>query len=353
MKKSGGIGKAVLLCVGVTLILIGLMACSPTYYTPSPEDGDIYLTWAAANIRAQHAQETAAALNALVTRQAQQTRTAQEQFFFQVTQTAVAWNMENQRANATATARAIATATADWHARATATAQAAATATAIGYANATATASSAATATATAEHATATAVAPTVAIVQARTETELRREEWRQRTAPAEHILRVVFWAVLVLVGIASLLWLIPRAYHALMMRFLALRSGAPDKPLILAPASDGFWTAWVRPPRLTAYDADRAGGPGLFIDLATGEAKELPGGDPDTTRRDQGIDAGARLAAAAGRLPPGAAAKTAREIQAPPPYRILPPSETPPPPIAAALPVLDAQWREEEGEGE
>jgi hypothetical protein len=322
-----------ILCVGIALILIGLMACTPTY-TPSPKDGDIYLTWAVANMRAQSAQETAEAVGALMTQQARATAAAQEQFFFQVTQTAVAWEMESQRANATATA------------------QAAATATAIGYANATATASSAATATATAEHATATAVAPTVAIVHARTETELRREEWRQRTAPAEHILRVVFWTVLVLVGIASLLWLIPRAYHALMMRFLALRSGAPDKPLILAPASDGFWTAWVRAPRLAAYDADRAGGPGLFIDLATGEAKELPGGDPDTTRRDQGIDAGARLAAAAGRLPPGAAARVAREIQSPPPYRILPPSETPPPPIAAALPVLDAQWREEE-EGE
>jgi len=340
MRKSGGTGRAVILCVGVTLILIGLMACAPTY-TPSPEDGDIYLTWAVANLRAQSAQETAEAVSALVTRQAQQTRTAQEQFFFQVTQTAVAWNMENQRANATATAQTVATVTADGYAQATATAQAAATATAIGYANATATAATAA-----------TAVAPTTAIVQARTETELRREEWRQRTAPVEHVLRVVFWAILVLVGIASLLWLIPRAYHALMMRFLALRSGAPDKPLILAPASDGFWTAWIRAPRLAAYDADRAGGPGLVIDLATGEAKELPGGDPDTTRRDQAGDALARVAAATGRLPSGAAARAAREIQAPPPYRILPPSETPPPPIAAALPVLDAQWREEE-EGE
>ena len=351
MKKSGGIGRAVILCAGVTLILIGLMACTPTY-TPSPEDGDIYLTWAVANLRAQHAQETAEAVNRMVTQHAQWTRTAQEQYFFQVTQTAVAWNMENQRANATATAQAVATATADWHARATATAQAAATATAIGYANATATARADATATATAANATATAVAPTVAIVQARTETELRREEWRQRTAPVEHVLRVLFWAVLVLVGIASLLWLIPRVYNALMMRFLALRSGAPDKPLVLAPASDGFWTAWVRAPRLAAYDADRAGGPGLVIDLATGEAKELPGGDPDTTRRDQAVDAIARPAAAAGRLSSSAAAKAAREIQAPPPYRILPPSETPPPPIAAALPVLDAQWHEEE-EGE
>jgi len=342
----------VLLCAGIALILIGLMACTPTY-TPSPKDGDIYLTWAVANMRAQSAQETAEAVGALMTQQARATAAAQEQFFFQVTQTAVAWEMESRRANATATAQAIATATAEGYARATATAQAAATATAIGYANATATASSAATATATAEHATATAVAPTVAIVQARTGTELRREEWRQRTAPAEHILRVVFWAVLVLVGIVSLLWLIPRAYHALMMRFLALRSGAPDKPLILAPASDGFWTAWVRAPRLAAYDADRAGGPGLVIDLATGDAKELPGGDPDTTRRDQAVDAVTRPTAAAGRLPSGAAAKTAREIQAPPPYRILPPSETPPPPIAAALPVLDAQWREEEEEGE
>ena len=333
LKTIGGGDR--FLTVGVAVIVTMLLAISCAAPTPVPE-GDIYLTWAAANLRAQSAQETAQAITLRVTQQARLTQQAREAYWFGVTQTAVAWNQEAQRAGATATAAAQATATAIGYAHETATAVARATATAEHYARETATAS-----------ARATAVAPTVALAQERLETEIKREEWRQATIPIEHILQLLFWVGLIALAIATLVWAIPRAWHTLMLLILRARAGSPDKAVAYILTSAGFLNAWLHAPKLTTYDPDRDEGPGLVVDLETGEACRLPGGSPDTARQDQVVDALTRPAAASGRVPLGVTEQAARALQAPP-YRILPPGN-PPPQIASALPVLDARWREEE----
>lgn len=344
--KIGG-GKVA--SIGVALIVLALLAAScattPTPI-PSPEDGDIYLTWSIANLQAESAQLTAQAYGltaqaarAQVTRQAEMTAQARNEYWFHVTQTAVALTQEAQRAQATATAAAQATATAIGYAQATATAQAQATATAIWYARETAVAAQ-----------TATAVAPTIALTQKQLETDLKREEWRQATVPIEHILRLIFWLALIALAVATLVWAIPKAYYAVMFLILRSRSGAPDKAVAYILAAPGFFGGWANPPRLTAYDPDRDEGPGQVVDPATGEARRLPGGSPETARQDQVVDALTRPAAVSGgRLSSGVTAQAARALQ-PPAYRILPPDSPPPAPIAAALPALDAQWRELEG---
>lgn len=313
--------------IGVALIILALLVAScattPTAI-PSPEDGDVYLTWAAANLRAQSAQETAQAAALRVTQQAQLTAQARNEYWFRVTQTAVAWTQEAQRAQATAVA---------------ATASARATETAIWYARETAVAAQ-----------TATAVAPTIALTQKQLETDLEREEWRQATVPIEHILRLIFWLALIALAVATLVWAIPKAYYAVMFLILRSRSGAPDKAVAYILAAPGFFGGWANPPRLTAYDPDRDEGPGQVVDPATGEARRLPGGSPETARQDQVVDALTRPAAVSGgRFSSGVTAQAARALQ-PPAYRILPPDSPPPAPIAAALPALDAQWQEMEG---
>lgn len=346
------IGGGSIAGIGVALVVLVLLvaSCATPTPVPSPEDGDVYLTWAAANLRAQSAQETAQAAALRVTQQAQLTAQARNEYWFRVTQTAVAWTQEAQRAQATATAAAQATATAIGYAQATATAQAQATAVAAtASARATETAIWYARETAVAAQ-TATAVAPTIAIVQKQLETDLKREEWRQATVPIEHILRLVFWLALIALAIATLVWAIPKAYYAVMFLILRSRSGVPDKAVAYILAAPGFFGGWANPPRLATYDPDRDEGPGQVIDPVTGEARRLPGGNPEVTVNDQRVDALTRTAAVSGGHPAGVTAQAVRALQQPA-YRILPPDSPPPAPIAAALPALDAQWRELEGD--
>lgn len=71
-----------------------------------------------------------------------------------------------------------------------------------------------------------------------------KRLEWERRTAPILRILKVALYAALTLIGLDALVWLIPRAWHALMLRLLAFRTGSPDMPLILAVVSRGLFRA-------------------------------------------------------------------------------------------------------------
>ncbi len=333
------------------------------YYavTPCPTPAfSLYGTAAMANIQANHAQETAAAMqmtaeaiNAVITQEAQQTVAAREQWLFEQTQIAVAATSTAAALQATRTAEANATGTAIAYAQATETAQAHRTATAIAYTQATATAQAAQTATAV-YYAEQTAVAaPTATLTAANLATELTQRRWEQATTPIVHVLRLVLWVALALVGVAALVWLIPRAWHALMLRFLAFRTGSPDMPLILAVVNRGLFKAWVQAPQLTTYNADRDGGPGQAIDLNTGDAKALPGGSPEVVRSDQIVDTVTRPVAAAAqngrRLHPGAAVQAAGRLhrQSRLPYVMLPATDTPPPQIAGQVEILDAQWEE------
>lgn len=335
MRNSGG---KFFLIVGVALIFgfLALRSCeTSTPPPPGSESGDIYLTWAAANLRAQSAQETAQAVAAQVTRQAQVTHQARDAYWFSVTQTAVAWDQENQRAHATATAGAQATATAVGYARETVTAVAQATATAEYHVRETATAVS-----------YQTAVAPTIAIVQAELERALTQEKWRQATVPVEHIVRLVLWITLIVVAIAILVWTVPRAWHTLMLLALRTSAGKPDKPVLTLITWSGFLRPWLRAPTVLTYDFDRDEGPGVRVNLETGDAHSLPGGSPEVARGDQFVDLYAR-AAALGRLPASVGKAAERALQSPPPYRILSSSE-PPASIAGALPQLSEQWARE-----
>lgn len=330
---------------GTVLLLLIITGCKDyAHYaiTPCPTPPySLYGTAAMANIQADHAQQTASAMqmtaqavNVLLTQEVHKTVAAREQWAFEQTQAAVAATGTTAAMQATQTAAANATGTAIAYAQATATTQAAQTATAVYYAQATAEA------------------APTATLVAAQTAALAERLEWERRTAPILRILQVALYAALTLIGVVALVWLIPRAWHALMLRLLAFRTGSPDMPLVLAVASRGVFRAWTQAPQLTAYNADRDGGPGQAIDLASGEARALPGGNPMLARGDQIVDTVTRpvaAAAQAGRsLHPGRAVQAAARLQRESrPYVILPPTETPPPQIADQVGVLDARWEE------
>jgi hypothetical protein len=327
MTRHRPILLSVTVACSVVLLLVFSGGCATPAAVPYSVSGDQFLTQAASNYAAATAvaqatqeclQLTAEARSA--TTQAEdarvrQTAEAREEYFFEQTQTAVA-------GQTTATAEAQVAATAAAIAQATSTARAEATSTAAAFARATETVQAQATGTAVA-YAEATAVAAPIRTAEARQaareqaamETELERLEWEQCTAPVLYILEMLFWVVLVLIGLATLVWAIPRLYHLLALR-LASRGGENgDKVVYFVPLVGGIKEAWTGLPRLLAYDPDRDAGPGQVIEAEVVESGPLPGGDPAVTMRDQAIDLVHRPVVAGGRRP---SQRTMRQIAEP-----------------------------------
>jgi hypothetical protein len=278
-----------LIIVVFSMLVVGC-ATPGGYVLPS---GETFLTQAAENIVAATvvARQTAEAVQSTAQVQAerqQATVEAREQFFFELTQTAIA-------VQATATAEAHRTATA---VAATTTAAARAQATATAEANATSTAVFDVIATQTAAPIE-TRTAGQLAEEQAERDVRLKRLEWEEKTAALVYVAEIAFWGTLIVICLWTLVWAIPRLYHLLALKLGSRNDGGGDKAVFFVPLMDGLRAAWLDAPRLLAYDHDRDRGPGQVIDGS--RTGLLPGGDPSVTFRDQAIDMQTRPVIAAG----------------------------------------------------
>jgi hypothetical protein len=281
----------------VTAIIIAttwLTVASGCATSPYPISGEMYLvaatqvaqaTQVVIDATADAVQATADAKAAI----AQATSDAREEWEFQQRQTTVASTAMAEAAHATSTAMAEI-------AQATGTAQAHATATAIAGVQATETAWARATSTAQAEHAATQTAAPILtqtaredAVRRAEDAARLERLKWERRLAPLTYVAELLFWGLLVAIGLVTLIWGIPRLFNVLAVRCAAWNTGSADKPMFFFAVFRGFLDPWLKPLDVGAYDPDRDKGPGQIIDVSA--PGMLPGDDPATTARDQAID--------------------------------------------------------------
>jgi hypothetical protein len=337
----------IVVAVVIVLLTVSTGCESGAYYTsstPLAGDGNLYATQSLANMQADAAAQTAQAVNSAVTAQAQQTVAARDQWFFEQTRTVVAGTAMAVSAQATETAVTRLTETAIAHAQATETTAAKATETSVARACATEIAQAQATSTSEARAVETAVAAPTATLQAAQVKKELTELEWEETTAPIVHILTIVFWIVLIVIGLWTLFWGIPRFYHLLALRLAARDGGGGDKAVLVVPLVGGLWKAWRDFPSLLTYDADRDSGPGQVI-KATGEAKLLPGGDAEVTMRDQAVDLMTRPVVAGGRRP---SRRAVQQMTQTPAYRILSPSKRPPDQLidAESIEVLEAEWK-------
>ena len=367
------------------LVLMAVAGCAAAGgYTSS--SGPEFLTQAAANLAAATsiAKQTADAATAVAQQTAevvQQTRNAQAQWAFEATQTAVAVEAARQEsAHATATAETILHATATAQVQATAAAQAALQATKVAEAHATGTAQANQQATATAEaHAIQTAQAnqqatATASVVETRTAMELAEEEaeravrmkrlrWQEMTAPLIYLAEMLFWLVLVLIGLWTLVWLIPRLYHLLALK-LSNKGDIFFVPMLGGREDDDGWSMipslianWMDIPRLLAYTPRRDRGPGQVIDTESADPGLLPGYDPATTGRAQGVELAEVMAkgngngSGGGRVSKRAVERFSKVEQQNPRYVVLAATDAPPQSFLypQQMEILDAQWEEVE----
>lgn len=379
-----------LLMMSISLIvaLLTLMAaagCATPPGNPSFSSGPEYLTQSAANLAAATAvaRQTADAATAIAQQTAEvvrQTEVVREQWAFEATQTAVAVEAARQEsAQATATAQAHQYATATAQVQATAAAQAALQATKVAEAHATGTAQAHQQATATAEaHAVQTAQAnqqatATASVVETRTAMELAEEEaeravrmkrlrWQEMTAPLIYVGELLFWLVLVLIALWTLVWLIPRLYHLLALK-LSSKGDIFFVPMLGGREDDGGWSMlpsliadWMDIPRLLAYNPRRDRGPGQVIDTETADPGLLPGYDPATTGRAQGVELAEVMAKGNGNGSGGGrvskrAVERFSKVEQNPRYVVLAAADAPPQSFLhpQQMEILDAQWEEVE----
>lgn len=225
---------------------------------------------------------------------------------------------------------------------------------------ATATARADATRTAVAATATAEYVAPTSTAIAADTSAYVTEKTWEARTVPWTTVGKVAFWSALALFFILACVWIFPRAWIAIQMRFLRVNDKA-DGPQWMIVGTRGLIEAWSGKFKATPYNSDRDRGPGQTIDPDR-EADLLPGSDPRVTERDQLVDALTRPVQAAAAVGNGArprrpALPTPRWRHAPVagparPYRVLRPGTALPAPVQrvldhAVVASLDRDWEE------
>ncbi len=224
---------------------------------------------------------------------------------------------------------------------------------------ATTTAKANATSTAVAATATADYVAPTTTAIAADTSAYVTEKTWEARTVPWTTVGKVVFWSALALFFILACVWIFPRAWIAVQMRFLRINDEV-DGPQWMIVGTKGLMEAWLGKFKATSYNSDRDRGPGQTIDPDR-DADLLPGSDPRVTERDQFVDALTRPVQAAVR---GGGARLKRPMLPAPrwrhapvagpmrPYRVLRPGTTLPPQVQRVLDhtvvaSLDRDWEE------
>lgn len=260
-----------LVTVAVAILALTLLSCTePARYDTT--SGETFLTQAAVNLAAATdvARRTAEAKQA--------TLDAQAQWSFELTQTAV-W------VQTTATAQAQATAAAETRIRATATAQARATATAVA-----------------AEQATQTAIPEQTRTAWELAESDLEHQsrmtrlQWEKWTTPLIYLSELGARGILIVLGIWTLFWGLPRLYHLLVLWASRGKSGTgTGLTILLPPDTDGahWWERvrenWLGTPRLLAYNPARDKGPGQVINPR--EDGPLPGFDPMVTARAQAVE--------------------------------------------------------------
>jgi hypothetical protein len=335
------------------VVLLAASGCGGEYVTPGLQSGDVYLTQAAANLSAATAIARTAEAQERITVEAQlaeekMTADVREQFFFEMTQTAVlvqATEAAATRGTATAVAQIQATGTAQAIASATTAAQLQATETAEAAATATSAASAQATQTAAPVE---TRTALQLEKESAETDAELTRLKWKRITAPVVYVAEIVFWGLLIVIGLVALIWAIPRLYHLLSLRVASQGGENGDKAVYVIPMIVGLIGAWLNPPDLVTYDPDRDEGPGLRIE-AGGDARRLPGGNPQVAMRDQAVDMVHRSTMASGRRP---SQHTMQRLSQSPRYRVLPPTPLPHQLVdTETVRILNADWRSGSGE--
>jgi len=377
-----------MMSISLIVALLALMAvagCATPSQNPSFSSGPEYLTQSAANLAAATAvaRQTADAATAIAQQTAKvvrQTEVVREQWAFEATQTAVAVEAARQEsAQATATAQAHQYATATAQVQATAAAQAALQATKVAEAHATSTAQANQQATATAKaHAIQTAQAnqqatATASVVETRTAMELAEEEaeravrmkrlrWQEMTAPLIYVGELFFWLVLVLIGLWTLIWLIPRLYHLLALK-LSSKGDIFFVPMLGGRENDANGLSmipslvadWMDIPRLLAYNPRRDRGPGQVIDTESADPGLLPGYDPATTGRAQGVELAEVMAkgngngSGGGRVSKRAVERFSKVEQQNPRYVVLAAADAPPQSFLhpQQMEILDAQWEE------
>ncbi|MCP4542464.1 MAG: hypothetical protein GY832_35520 [Chloroflexi bacterium] len=224
---------------------------------------------------------------------------------------------------------------------------------------ATATARANATSTAVAATATANYVAPTSTAIAADTSAYVAEKTWEARTVPWTTVGKMAFWTALASFFILACVWIFPRAWIAVQMRFLRVDDEA-DGPQWMFVGTKGLIEAWSGQFKGTSYNSDRDRGPGQTIDPDR-KAGLLPGSDPRVTERDQIVDALTRPVQAAGKGngvgPRRPALPTPRWRHAPVggparAYRVLRPGSTLPPQVQrvldhAVVASLNRDWEE------
>jgi hypothetical protein len=207
--------------------------------------------------------------------------------------------------------------------------------------------------------ATADFVAPTSTAIAADTSAYVTEKTWTQRTIPWTVVGKALFWSALGLFAILACVWVFPRAYVALQMRFLRVDDEADGSEWLFV-GTKGLLGAWLEAAKVTPYNGDRDRGPGQTIDPDRPPGL-LPGSDPKVTERDQFVDALTRpVQATAG----GNGAGLRRPVLPAPrwnhapvsgpvrPYRVLRPGTALPPQVQRVLDstvvaALDRDWEE------
>ncbi|MCP4589860.1 MAG: hypothetical protein GY842_03890, partial [bacterium] len=185
---------------------------------------------------------------------------------------------------------------------------------------------------------------------------------WEQRMAPWEFIGKGLFWTATGVFCFLACLWVFPRAWIALQMRFLRVNDEA-DGPQWMLVGTKGLIDAWTGKFKATPYNGDRDRGPGQTIDPDR-DGGLLPGSDPKVTERDQIVDGLTRPVQASAR---GNGAGR-RAVRLPAPrwnhapvggpqrgYRVLRPGAALPRPVRrvldeAVVASLDRDWEERDG---
>ncbi|RLC79498.1 MAG: hypothetical protein DRJ03_23380 [Chloroflexi bacterium] len=365
-------GRAITLFA--SLLAVAALLATACVSTGAPAGFDPLMNQANARMTATAAAAAQTEADVVVTAIAQKTAQARREEFHALTVEAAQANATTQsQADATATIEAQAQATAQSHVEETRMAiegtmvaatlqagQSQGTATAEAQrSQATSTAQAQVAGTATAATATAQVENPIATRTAADTAAYVTTKTWEQRMAPWESVGKALFWTAIGLFGFLACLWVFPRAWIALQMRFLRVDDEADGSQWMFV-GSKGLIQAWTGKFKATSYNGDRDRGPGQTID-SDREADLLPGSDPRVTERDQFVDALTRPVQVAARgngtRPKRPSLPTPRWRHAPVagparPYRVLQPGTTLPPQVQrvldhAVVASLDRDWEE------